>query len=385
MDNEKNMRNIKINILTISLIALWLLSSCLKEAADNPPKIPARTVLYYLADDNSSGEEIQEKIKALTPAWNVTGSNHLLVYQDGSEEQAPCLLEIKSGEDGKGMVSVVEEYGWEEITAYQRFTHVLNDMVHLFPGSDYGLVVFSPASTGWLPAGSYIRPFSITDNGSRAFELADFAKAIPDGQFRFILFESGLMAGAEVAYELRDKTDCIIASSAVVISPGFTPLYERMLQKMYLDTPDLTGIAQDYYEHCNSLAGNARSATVSVIRPGGLAPLKDLLARAESHVIHWEWVNRRSVQHFDLRGENYLFYDLEGYVRSIGTPEEVEELKQILAGAVVYTAATDSFEPDTEYGYDISQHCGLTLYIPISGFDYLNERREKLGLFRTQL
>lgn len=379
------MLNLNIKFISIPLLSLSLLSSCLQEAADNTPKHPERTILFYMVGDNGPGEETQEKINALTAAWRVMGRNHLLVCQDRNEENGPRLLEIKSGEDGKGMINIVEEYGDEDIASYEGFTCVLNDMVHRFPGSDYGLVVYSPSTTGWLPAGTYMRPFSVTDNENRAFELADFAKAIPDGQFRFILFESGLTAGVEVAYELRDKADCIIASSAVVISPGFTPLYERMLQKMYLDTPDLNGIAQDYYDHCSNLPGNARSATVSVIRPGELAPLKDLLARAESHVIHWEWVDRRSVQHFDLREKNYLFYDLEGYVRSVGTAEEVEELERILTKTVVYTAVTDSFQADAEYGYEIKQHCGLTIYIPIPGFDYLNQHREKLKLFRKAI
>ena len=377
-----NIRNIHKTLISISLIPLLLLASCMKEAADNPPKIPARTILFYMPGDNSAGGEIQEKIEALTAAWNVTGRNHLLVCRDRSEGHAPCLLEIKRGEDGKGMTEVLEEYGDENIASYEGFTRVLNDMVLRFPGSDYGMVVFSPATTGWLPAGTYMRPFSLTEDGNRAFELADFARAIPDGQFRFILFESGLMAGAEVAYELRRKTDFIVASSAVVISPGLTPLYGKVLRKLYLDTPDLAGIAWDYYEHCDGLAGNARSATVSVIRPGELAPLKDLLVRAESHVIHWEWVKRKNVQHFDIRETDHLFYDLEGYVREIGTPDETNELAELLDKAVIYHAATEGFMKDADYGYKIEQHSGLTIYIPISGFDYLNRHREKLELFQ---
>lgn len=370
----------KIRIISIFLIIPLLLSACWKEEADHIPVLPNRTILFYMAGDNSLGDETQEKIDALAAAWNVGGNSHLLVYQDRGEEYMPRLLEVKTGADGKGTVEVLEEYKDENSASAGVFARVLNDMLRYCPGSDYGLVVFSHSS-GWLPTGTFAQPRSVVTDRDTEFDLIDFARAIPNGQFRFIVFESCLMAGAEVAYELKDKTGYILASSAEILSPGFMPLYGGMLEKFYKATPDLAGFAREYYEYCNRLSGDSRSATISVINTAGLTPLKSLLARAESNVEHWEWVERDGIQHFDRRAKDYLFYDLEGYVKAIGTPDEINELAGILESSVLYQAATEAFMPGDKYGYAISQHCGMTIYIPVAKFRELNTQRKRLLLF----
>jgi hypothetical protein len=377
---QKDRRSVLIKIISIILIIPPLFSSCLKEEADNRQLLPERTILFYMAGDNGLSEETQEKVDALVSAWNIADENRLLVFQDRGGENAPRLLEIKAGSNGKGMIELLEEYKDGNSATTKVFARVLNDMVRYCPSSDYGLVLFSHSS-GWFPTGTFAQPRSVVTDGDTEFELIDFARTIPNGQFRFIIFESCLMAGAEVVYELKDKTDYILASSAEILSPGFTPLYGKMLECLYKFTPDLTAFASEYYDYCNGLSGDNRSATVSVISTAGLAPLKSLLARAESHVEHWEWVERDGIQHFDRRAKDYLFYDLEGYIKSIGTQEEINELAGILEGTILYKAATDEFMPGTLYGFPIKQHCGLTIYIPVAKFKELNTQRNRLLLF----
>lgn len=377
---QKDRRSILIKIISIILIIPPLFSSCHVEEADNRQLLPERTILFYMAGDNGLSEETQEKVDALVSAWNIADENRLLVFQDRGGENAPRLLEIKAGSNGKGMIELLEEYKDGNSATTKVFARVLNDMVRHCPSSDYGLVLFSHSS-GWFPTGTFAQPRSVVTDGDTEFELIDFARTIPNGQFRFIIFESCLMAGAEVVYELKDKTDYIFASSAEILSPGFTPLYGKMLECLYKFTPDLTAFASEYYDYCNGLSGDNRSATVSVISTAGLTPLKSLLARAESHVEHWEWVERDGIQHFDRRAKDYLFYDLEGYIKSIGTQEEINELAGILEGTILYKAATDEFMPGAPYGFPIKQHCGLTIYIPVAKFKELNTQRNRLLLF----
>lgn len=377
-----NRKKLYIRIVLLLIFPL-VVSSCLKDVTDHSDRIAARTILYYMAGDNNLGQETQDKVDALVAAWNSMGVNqHLLIYQDRGGEYAPRLLEIETGENGKGKLVVLAEYETENSASQRPFARAINEMVNRYPGTDYGLIVFSNSS-GWLPAENRVRPFSTMTDGNHAFELTDFANIIPDGQFKFIVFTSGLMAGVEVAYELKDKTEYILASSADVFSPGFTPVYAGMIQKLYRESPDLKGVAKDYVDHCNSLSGNSRSATVSVIRPRELAPLKKLLAQIESNVENWEWIDRTNIQHFDLRQfDVYMFYDLEGYIRTIGKQNEVDEFMSILGKAVSYKAATNEImSEDSNYGFQIKQHCGLTIYIPISGATNLNQKRQNLRLF----
>lgn len=371
----------KIRSFIIVMMLPWLLSACWQEEADNMPVKANRTLLFYMAGDNTLGDETQDKIEALTEAWNIKDSgNRLLVYQDRGGDYLPRLLEIKTGDDGKGMMEVLEEYPAGNSASTQVFARVLNDMVRIYPGDDYGLIVFSHA-TGWLPTGTYLQPYSVAADGIHEFELREFARVIPNGQFRFMVFESCLMAGAEVAYELKTKTPYILASCAEILSPGFTPVYGKMLECLYKKEPELTEFAKAYYEYCNQLTDEARSATVSVISTAELAPLKPLLARVEANVEYFDWIEREGIQHFDRREKNHLYYDLQGYIRTIGTEEDQNELADILQSAVKYKAATDEFMAGDETGYSIKEHCGLTVYIPVEGYKFLNKQRKSLQLF----
>lgn len=378
--NRSTIHN-KQRIISMLLITLqWqLLTSCLKETADNIPEKVNRTVLFYMAGDNSLSEETQEKIDALCAAWQVTGDNHLLVYRDDADH-LPQLLEIKAGADGKGVAEVLETYEEENSASAKVFGNVLTDVVLRYPAADYGLIWFSHSS-GWLPLQTFVRPRSVGMDGQDEMELRSFAAVIPEGQFSFIIFESCLMAGAEVAYELSGKTEMLLASGTEIVSPGFTPLYGKLLDCLYRKRPALEEFAESYYTYCNFQQGDSRSATVSVIRPPALAPLKELLASAESRVEHWEWIDRRGLQHFDRRKSDYLFYDLEDYIRRIGSQDDINRLAGVLDAAVLYKAATKSFMPDSQYGFAINGYCGLTIYVPLAQYSYLNAQRELLKLF----
>lgn len=372
--------NIKMKAISIILITPLLFFSCLKEDADGYSETSNRTILFYMAGNNNLSEETQEKVDALCAAWNVKGENHLLIYQDRGREYAPRLLELRTGPNGKGVAKEVETFEEDNSASAFTFARVLTQVVLRYPASDYGLVMFSHSS-GWLPSETYASPRSVAMAGTKEMELQEFAAAIPEGQFSFIVFESCLMAGAEVAYELIGKTEKILASGTEIVSPGFTPLYGKLLECLYKKTPALEEFARSYYEYCNSLSGDDRSATVSVICPSALTPLKQLLTNVESHPEQWEWVDRSSIQHFDRRKSDYLYYDLEDYIRQIGSQKDINELASILNAAVSYKAATESFMPGSGYGFPISRYCGLTIYIPIPKYSYLNAQRESLKLF----
>lgn len=338
-----------------------------------------RTVLYYMAADNDLAAEVQSKTEALAAAWHPgRGENHLLIYQDGGSVAPPRLLEVLPGAEGvSNTLQVVQEYEEWNSASNIVFRKVLSDVTLRFPNADYGLVMCSLGS-GWLPEGTFTQSRSVATDGTKELELREFAAAIPDGQFLFILFESSHMAGVEVAYELKDKTRYIVASAAEVPSSGFTPLCDTLLATLYTQNPPLETFARSYYNYYKSRGG----ATVSVIDASEISPVRYVLHDAEKHVEHWEWIDRSDIQHFDLRQENYLFYDLADYVHAIGTEEENARLAEILDKAVVYHAASKSFLPDEEYGFDIGRHCGLTVYIPWAQFTFMNGERKKLKLFR---
>lgn len=367
---------IKLAVL-MSLVAA-LVTSCVASSADGPPIVYAeRNLLFYMAGDgNGLSDEIAVKTDILLKAWNHP-VGHLFIYQDRGEEFEPCLLEVVR-EEGGNRLDTLETYGQENSASIVVFRRVIDKVTTIYPTHDFGLVM-TAESNGWMPENSFMHPRTVGSDRKDVLELKDFAAAIPTGACRFIAFESSLMAGLEVAYELKDKTDYILASPAEILSPGFAGVYAAMLQSMMSNPFDLSGAAQSYFNYRNLMPGADRAATISIINTSELVPLKKILNVAEKRVKQWEYVDRNQVQHFDRNVGYHLFYDASAYIRLIGTPEESAAFDAALGRAVIFKAATPEFLPDNG-GFAIRQNSGMTIYIPSGRFPWLNEKRKELKL-----
>lgn len=368
----------------------FLLASCSNEAEKIDNRVaPKRTVLVYLAGDNSLSDEVWEKVDALVAGWQNEHDN-LLVYQDThSERGTPSLMRVVS-EAGAAHTEVIKEYPDANSADPQLFSMVVRDALVGYPAPSYGLMLFSHG-TGWLPSGSYSNPRhynntkaglrSIMDDAGHEMEIADFAAAIPDGQFDFIVLEACLMGGVEVAAELRGKADYLVASSAEILSPGFTPVYQQMLDCLFQKDPDLSGFAACYMAYCNSREGAYRSGTISVI---DLKRMDELIEFVYPLLQREVETDISSLQCFD-RTENKLFFDFGDYmeqvIRQDNRVEEVanmeKELNKLLDQLVVYKASTPYF-----VYLPIRRHSGLTIYVEQEIYPGLNNAYRELSWYR---
>lgn len=364
----------------ICLLFFFLLAavSCSSEAEPVDPVVASRTVLIYLAGDNSLSDEVGTKTDALVAGWHNTRDN-LLIYRDSRDEDGtPSLLKVE-GDALHPYVKVVKEYPESDSASPEIFAEVLRDVTTGYPAPSYGLLVFSHG-TGWLPEGSYTHPRSgasslrsIMEDNGREMAIAGFAAAIPDGQFDFIVLEACLMAGVEVACELRGKADYLLASPAEILSPGFTPVYPAVLEALFRQPEaDLLAVADSYYSHCNGLEAPYRSATVSVVRLDRMDELAEAMRRVYACMadIPEEWVHE--IQCFD-RSENRLFFDMGSLLDRMeaegGTEvrRAVTAAQSVLSGTVASKAATPFF-----VDIPVRAYSGLTTYIEQPAYPALN-------------
>lgn len=384
-------------LLALPLLALTLLAgSCIKES-DSYPDLPTRTVLVYLSGDNNLGD-IGRTPELLKLGWKYTGSRCLIYYD--APDAAPQLLELTSGcSDPTPYLVTVAEYPEENSASAAVFSRMVREVVVRYPADSYGLIFASHAS-GWLPAGTLTNPTrSIGSDqntgamgGASEMELADFAAAIPDQQFDFILFEACLMSGVEVAYELRDKTDYILASSAEVLAPGYGLLYPWASTDLF-DTrlevrQALEKFAGNYMNHVNTLGGAYRSATQSVIctkEMNTLAALtREVFEGAEAPLGDDALA---ALQHFDRPGSygdspaKPRYFDFAQYLAMLA-PERQTEVEALLNRIVVWKAATQKFL-EGQNGFTIRTHCGLTIYIEQSAFPKLNTSYQRTAWWQA--
>lgn len=353
----------------LSLLSLLLLGCADDKQRIDNDLLPRRTVLFYLATDNNLSGEIPVRMEELKKAWSGYDGN-LLVFHD--DKQEPKLWRVRGEDRGDVKVELVRSYPEMNSASSEVFAQVVNEVKQQFPARGYGLWVFSHG-TGWLPSGMYTSPKSITIDGNHEMEVADMAKAIPDGLFDFIVMEACYMGSVEVAYELRNKTKYLVASSSEIVAPGYVGVMANVMPKLFTEQPDLVGLAQAFFGYWSSREERVRAATVSVVKSSEL----DSLARIVRSINQQDSVisSAASLQAFN-RSSPYLFYDLSDCIKGVATKSDYDKFCLQLQRSVVYAAATQQFVVGG-YGYPIRSHCGLTTYLKQRQYPILNSAYSK--------
>lgn len=362
-------------ILKIGIIILigMLSFSCVNDEDVLPTD---RVVLVYMGGDNDLSDDANSKIEALRNGWDKNNRGKLLIYSDPSDD-LPQLIEICICDKGNSIKKIIHTYEEENSASAEVLSRVIKEVKEQYPAPSYGLILFSHAS-GWLPSGTLKNPKSVLVDGKNEMSLADFAKAIPDKSFDFIIFEACFMAGIEVVYELKGKADYILASSAEIVAPGFEEIYKESLSCLYRQEADLKGFTQSAFDYFDSQSGFLRSATFSIIKTTALENLGDYI---KDNCEPDKAIDIGAIQYFN-RNSSKLFFDFEDYYTSIlKSPEQRSGLLKAIAECISYKAATATFME----GYDsfqINKHSGLTTYIGQETFPYLNDEYQKLGWYR---
>jgi hypothetical protein len=368
---------IRVVCRSLKTIWLWAALACLFlvscDGNGNTEPIPNRVVLVYLGGDNNLSRETYEKTEALKKGWNPFLQGRLLIYSDPSDD-VPKLKEIASVGRSTATETVVKTYEESSSADPAVFASVINKVKAAYPAHSYGLILFSHAS-GWLPKATLTSPRSIIIDQKDEMELVNFAAAIPNHTFDFIVLEACFTAGIEMAYELKDKTNYILASSAEILSPGFSDIYANVVADLFSPTADLNAFAQKAFEYFDNQSGDYRSATFSIIRTDKLQALADWVKNAG---VDLPENITGTVQHFDRYRSYRLFFDFFDSYRQTLTAAQSAELERLIGECVVYRDATPQFMPRSN-GFEINAHSGLTTYIRQTRFPFLNSEYSKLA------
>jgi hypothetical protein len=306
-----------------------------------------RTVIVYMAADNDLWADALVDVEEMQAGFSEQRVN-LVVFLDPSGEP-PCLLKI-----AHGTKTTVKTYPEHNSADASQMRKVLDDAIVLYPARSYGLALWSHG-TSWLPANHLLKSFG--EDGGKQMNIPELAAALPV-HFDFILFDACLMGSVEVAYELKDKTDYLIASSTETIYEGFP--YDEIVPELLKSNIDMIRIAQTYFDYYNRLPGAYRSATISVTSTKELAHLaevtKQLLTGASCNLSLFD---RTAVQRLDIYSEQYAF-DFFDFISKIAPEADKSLLTQQLNKTVLYKANTAQFLEE----YNIETYCGLSCYIP---------------------
>ena len=375
-----------------------------------------RVMILVSAGYNSLSTYLTEDIQELSdgsglPQGKNRSTDVLMVLSrlpkstgDYNTESAPVLFRMYKDADGQVVRDTLLRWsGTTPLASTATLAEALEFIRDRFPAKSYGMV-FSSHASGWLPVGYYDDPSKFESSlqqqpGSRSLrawnpaatvfpaldpypavksigqdkmgtktasemELKAFVEAIPM-QLDYLLFDACLMGCVEVAYALRDKAAVVGFSQTEVLADGFD--YTTIASKLLGPEPNPIAVCRDYYAQYEN-ASDYPCATVSVIYPNKMDQLaavcKELFAKYRTTI---RLLPGNRVQGY-FRFDRHYFYDLQDILQKAGmTDAENERLQAALDACIAYKAATPTF-----LSIQIQRFCGLSMYLPSMGTDFLD-------------
>ena len=371
----------------------------------NPPVETARrTVLIYCAAQNSLGVSgtyyksawTEDSLELAAGKHFISDDDRLLVFVDDAYHPRLYRFCVDAAPE------LVWQWGYDANSANPAtFKDVLLRVKERFPAEEYGLSMWSHAD-GWIPSSNTnyskartlptLSPLSfgidvgqngnmITDqapnnNGLGAqMNITDMAIAIQESglHFTYIFFDACLMQCVEVAYELRDVTDYLIASPISIAAAG--AYYTHMLERGFFSA-NPTDIAKTYYEDVTSeeLARvyDDFGIVISALKTKELDALAAAVRTALADIDFSAYPDLTDAHAYHVYSYNYYFrphyYDMRSALRHLLTDAQFAPVEVALTRATAFYAATHKYwvgPRDSDYhSLALSECCGVSMFFP---------------------
>lgn len=267
----------------------------------------------------------------------------------------------------------------------ENLTSLLNQVSSYSNTGSYSILVGCHGS-GWTPRGSDTtmpRAPRVTMS-SRAFggqgaelqyDLSDLSYAIANSAMKkveFVSFDDCYMANVETAYELRDVTNYLVASTSEVMGDGFP--YDTLFKYM-LGTPDYDNICKTFYNHY--IKSSDPYGALSAIKCGDAIKQMASVMKDINTTYTFDPSKLSSVQYLDGY-DNNVFFDLGSYVDKLGVTAPLStNFKTALDNLVpykvytpyIYTWYTNAYRSETDpknsdNTFKVNTFSGITISDP---------------------
>ncbi len=329
-----------------------------------------RVVLLYMAANNNLSSFAEYNISELKAGFipDEESKDILLVYVHLSGRN-PKLVRLFKNSDDIVVEDVVAAYDDQNSANGDVLKAVLNKIKTIFPSKEYGLILWSHA-TGWLPQGYYNSTFqgtyfedpykdlvkSFGEDRGVEMEIKELKSSLPY-HFNFIIFDCCFMGGIETVYELRNKTDYIVASPTEILANGFP--YRDIMSPLFQPKANLQEACRLFYEFYNAQSGVHKSATIALYKTENLRQFA-IVAKSifNNHRNSISGLDMSQIQPY-FRLNKRWFWDLGDLIEKIATPVEIQTFNVALNNVVVAKWHTEYF-----IDIKIDKFSGLSTYIP---------------------
>ena len=375
----------------ILLTTVFSAVSCHKDDVPEPDQyeIPNRTLFVYMpwtGSATSSGNALTDffnkNITSMKAAINKEKSTHktdVIVYKANSQNQSVIFRMRFNKTKQQCEFDTLNVNARYHTVSKENLLSLLNLVNSYSHTTSYALLIGSHGS-GWTPRGS---DETMPRAQSRAFggigeetqyDVSDLSYAISHSAIKkttYICFDDCYMANAETAYELKDVTNHLVASTSEVMGEGMP--YGSIFQYM-LGEPDYEKWVEGFYNYYQN--SDLPYGALSVIRCGTYIEKMAQVMKAINQTYSFDVNKLSSIQYLDGY-DNHVFFDLASYVEQLGVLQPLlSNFRDALKDLIVHKKTTDYIytiyrnpyrEGDTAYPqntFKINTFCGLTISDP---------------------
>ncbi len=393
--------------LSAAVLALFALLSCSSCGHDDPEPTPqtfGRTVIVYMAAENNLSSYAQENIDDMMKgAKQLNANDRLLVFVDrNSKKEKPFIIRL-TGNDAHPVDTLYKYTSDFYSSDAGKMKEVVEWCMSQCPSESYGLVLWGHAD-GWIVHTPTLRSLSRSNSirrRSRAFgwdtgddisgddqwmEIADMRDALESlpHSFKFIFADCCAFQSVEVAYELRNVTDYIVASPAEI--PGAGAPYKTVIPAMFNRTDD--ALCRQLCDLYNEAGGTGNRVAISAVSTAQMTHL----AEATREVI----INELNGKTFNMEGLVYYFnnvsmfspaerimYDMMDFMRQNTSSETYTKWKQVYDAAVVYKRLSTQWDTYAlvnfnDFTVTDDNFGGMSMFVPLERYNTTKENYNTL-------
>lgn len=308
---------------------------------------------------------------------NGLANQHVVVFLATSATEAEMF--VYSIANGKFQRTKLKDFHFETpaYTTAEGIKAILEIVKASAPAKNYSMII-GGHGMGWLPVNHsravYRLPERMHWDYEDAFptrffggtsslyqtDITVLATGISQAglHFDYVLFDDCYMASVEVAYELREVADFLVASPCEIMAYGMP--YERV-GKYLLGNPDYRRVCEEFYEFY--AAFSPPCGTLSVIDCRETDAMAAVMKKINA-TFEFDETNQGLVQRLDGYTP-VIFYDFGDYVKHLCNDETLlDEYNRQLERTVPFKTHTEFYYSQSAGKIRILDYSGLTISDP---------------------
>lgn len=344
-----------------------------------PDKAKQTVIMYMPWADNTIHYYFEKNISAFEAAIERNhglDGNQLIVFiaENGQQSQMYRIYYY----DGKCRRETLKTYDFAscDYTTPEGISQIISDAIAAAPASTYALAI-GCHGMGWVPAGTDVgtRTFMNNIKAANAYPTRFFGSSgdptyqtdiltLAEGiantgvKMKYILFDDCYMSNIETAYDLRNVTDYLIASTCEIMIDGM-PYDEIGIDLLNNKFKNVVDKFYNYYSNFKTPCG-----TIGVTDCREVENMAYIMRQINDRYSDFPY-NVTDIQ--DLDGfENTIFFDFDDYVSKLCSgPNMLSAFKEQLVRLVPYKANTETYYSwYTGEQHPINTFSGITISDP---------------------